>query len=136
MIEKIVYVANDGTAFNSQDECLEYEASTEFFDLLQSITFFSDDGKVIDFENNISAFSNTLDDAAFILIPSYLKDERIKYFSDTIISDLYGKQFPTATGFYRWDYADDEWVSYKAEMQSFIKKWKSILNITIFSERC
>lgn len=135
MIKKTKYVADDGNVFDSEKECLEYEASTKFSDLLQSITFFSEDGKVIDFGNNISNFNKALNDAVFVLIPSYLKDERIKYFSDGLISALCSKLFPTTTGIHRWDDYNEEWISFKTETQNIIDKWESMLNVTITAER-
>lgn len=134
MIEKTTYIANDGKAFEDEEDCREYEARMEFSDILQSVTLFSEDGKIIKFGNTLFTFSEALEDATFILIPSYLRDERIKYFSDTV-SEFDGKQFPTATGLYRWDYNRDEWVSFKAETHRFIEMWESILNVTVTSER-
>lgn len=134
MIEKTMYIANDGKAFENEEDCREYEARMEFSDILQSITLFSEDGKVIEFGNTLFTFDEALDDAIFILIPSYLRDERIKYFSDTV-SELDGKLFPTATGLYRWDYNMDEWVSFKAETHRLIEMWEPMLNIKITSER-
>lgn len=134
MIEKTMYIANDGKAFEDEEDCREYEARMEFSDILQSVTLFSEDGKVIEFGNTLFTFDEALDDAIFILIPSYLKDERIKHFSDTV-SELDGKLFPTATGLYRWDYNRDEWVSFKAETHRLIEMWEPMLNIKITSER-
>ena len=135
MIKKTMYVADDGNAFDNEEECLEYEASTKFSDLLQSITFFSEGGKVIDFGNNISNFDKALNDAVFVLIPSYLKDERIKYFSDVLISALCSKLFATTTGIYRWDDYNEEWISFKTETQKIIDKWEPMLNVTITAKR-
>lgn len=134
MIEKTMYIADDGKAFENEEDCREYEARIEFSDILQSIILFSEDGKVIEFGNTLFTFDEALDDAIFILIPSYLRDERIKYFSDTV-SELDGKLFPTATGLYRWDYNMDEWVSFKAETHRLIEMWEPMLNIKITSER-
>lgn len=134
MIEKTMYIANDGKAFDDEEDCREYEARMEFSDILQSVTLFSEDSKVIEFGNTLFTFNEALDDAVFILIPSYLKDERIKHFSDTVY-ELDGKLFPTTTGLYRWDYIRDEWVSFKAETLRFIENWESMLNIKITSER-
>lgn len=134
MIEKTMYIANDGKAFENEEDCREYEARIEFSDILQSVTLFSEDDKVIEFGNTLFTFDEALDDAIFILIPSYLRDERIKYFSDTV-SELDGKLFPTATGLYRWDYNMAEWVSFKAETHRLIEVWEPMLNIKITSER-
>lgn len=134
MIEKTVYIADDGTTFEREEDCREYEARMEFSDILQSVTLFSEDGKIINFKNSLFAFCEALDDAVFILIPSYLRDERIKYFSDTV-SELDGKLFPTTTGIYRWDYNVDGWFSFKEEIQHFMENWESILHVTILPER-
>ena len=37
MIEKTVYVADDGKEFDDEYECMKYEAQTEFSDILQSV---------------------------------------------------------------------------------------------------
>lgn len=134
MIEKTMYIANDGKAFEYEEDCREYEARMEFSDILQSVTLFSEDGEIINFEHSFFDFDKALENAVFVLIPSYLKDERIKYFSDTV-SELEGVQFPTATGLYRWDYNMDEWVSFKAETHRLIEMWEPMLNIKITSER-
>jgi len=136
MIEKTMYIANDGKAFENEEDCREYEARIEFSDILQSVTLFSEDGKVIEFGNTLFTFDEALDDAIFILIPSYLRDERIKYFSDTV-SELDGKIFPTATGLYRWDWHNDNdgWISFETDVSQMTKQWDALLNITVASER-
>jgi len=135
MIEKTVYVANDGKEFDDEDECVEYEAQTEFSDILQSITFYSEQGEVISFDNDINSFQIALDDANFILIPSYLRDKRIEYFNNKVMGELYGKEFPTATGLYRWNWDNEEWISFTTETQQFAEKWNKMLDISINAER-
>ena len=135
MIEKIVYVANDGKEFDDKDECVEYETQTEISDILQSVTFYSEQGEVISFDNDINSFQVALDDAIFILIPSYLCDKRIKYFNDKVMYALYGKEFPTATGLYRWNCDNEEWVSFVTESHQFAAQWNKMLDISINAER-
>ena len=135
MIEKTVYVANDGKEFDDEDECVEYEAQTEFSDILQSITFYSEQGEVISFDNDINSFQIALDDANFILIPSYLRDKRIEYFNNKVMRELCGKEFPTATGLYRWNWDNEEWISFTTETQQFAEKWNKMLDISINAER-
>lgn len=135
MIEKTVYVADDGSTFESEEECLDYEAQTTYSDILQSITLFSENGAVIHFENDMLSFNEALDDAHFIFIPSYLTDNHVATFSDEVMSDLYGKYFPTSTGLYRWNWDNDEWISFTTETHQFVKKWNNMLDISINAER-
>lgn len=135
MIEKTMYIADDGRAFENEDECFKYEMQINYSDILQSVIMFTEEGKVILFENDLYSFNDALDNATFILIPSCLENSRISAFSNEIMNDYYGKFFPTATGLYRWDYNRDEWVSFKAETHRLIEMWEPMLNIKITSER-
>lgn len=135
MIEKTVYIADDGKEFDDEYECIKHEAQTEFSDILQSVTFFSEQGEVISFDNDIDSFSDAVGDANFILIPSYLRDERLKYFNDKMIRILYGIEFPDATGLYRWDCDNQEWISFITETHNFTENWNKMLDISIHAER-
>ena len=137
MIEKTVYVANDGTEFEEEEKCLEYEATTEYSDILCAVDFYSENGEIIPSSNDINQFNRAYDDALFIVIPSSskLKDEKIKKFSEEVMYELYGKVFPTTTGIYRWDAWDDEFISFEADSQELNEKWDVLLNIFIHTER-
>lgn len=137
MIEKTVYVANDGTEFENEEECLEYEAVTNFSDILHTVLFHSETGEIIPSNHDLNQFNRAYDDALFIVIPSSsnLKDERIKKFSDNVMNDLYGKIFPTTTGIYRWNAWDDEWTSFEDDSNELIEKWSNLLDIFIHTER-
>lgn len=137
MIEKTVYVANDGTEFENERECLEYEALTDFSDILRTVDFYSENGEIIPSGHDLNQFNRAYDDALFIVIPSSskLKDERIKKFSDDVMDEVYGKTFPTATGIYRWDGWNEEWVSFEDDSQELNEKWGELLNIFIRTER-
>ena len=134
MIEKTVYVADDGKEFDDEYECIKHETQTEFSDILQTVTFYSEQGEVISFDNDIDSFSNALGDANFILIPSYLRDEHIKHFNDKVMS-VYGAEFPTATGVYRWNWDNEEWISFTSETRRFTEKWNKLLDMSINAER-
>lgn len=137
MIEKTVYVANDGTEFENERECLEYEASTDFSDILRAVDFYSEKGEIIPSGHDLTQFNRAYDDALFIVIPSSskLKDERIEKFSDDVMNEVYGKVFPTATGIYRWDGWNEEWVSFEADSEELNERWSELLNIFIRTER-
>lgn len=134
MIEKTVYVANDGKEFDYEYECIKHETQTEFSDILQTVTFYSEQGEVISFDNDIDSFSDALGDANFILIPSYLRDEHIKHFNDKVMY-VYGAEFPTATGLYRWNWDNEEWISFTSETRRFTEKWNKLLDMSINTER-
>lgn len=137
MIEKTMYVANDGTEFEDKEECLEYEGATKFSDVLSTVIFFSENGEIIPSSHDLHQFNSAYDDALFIMIPSSsnLKDERIEKFSRDIMNDLYGKVFPTTTGIYRWDAWDGEWISFEDDSKDFIEKWSELLNIFIHTKQ-
>ena len=137
MIEKTVYIANDGKEFESEEDCLEYEASTEFSDILNAVVFFSENGEIIPSSNDLYQFNRAFDSALFVVIPSSpkLKDERVKKFSDDVMSELCGKIFPTATGVYRWEACDEDWISFEDDSQDFVQKWNKLLNIFIHTQR-
>lgn len=137
MIEKIVYVANDGTEFESKEKCLGYEATMDFSDILCAVDFYSENGEIIPSGHDLTQFNRAYDDALFIVIPSSsnLKDERIKKFSENVMNDLYGKTFPTTTGIYRWNAWDGEWTSFEDDSNELIEKWSDLLDIFIHTER-
>lgn len=137
MIKKTMYIADDGRAFENEDECFKYEVQINYSDILQSVIMFTEEGKVILFENDLYSFNDALDNATFILIPSCLENSRISAFSNEIMNDYYGKFFPTAKGLYRWDWHNDNdgWISFKTDVSQMTEQWNALLNITVTSER-
>lgn len=41
---RIVYIADDGTQFNDEDSCMEYEAKGKYANKIKRARFFNDDG--------------------------------------------------------------------------------------------
>ena len=137
MIEKTMYIADDGKAFEDEEDCREYEAQINYSDILQSVTMFTEKGKIIHFENDLSSFNDAVDYATFIFIPSYLENNRLSAFSNEIMRGYYGKIFPTTAGFYRWDWHNDNdgWISFETDVSQMTEQWGALLNITVTSER-
>ena len=98
-MEKVeYYIANDGTRFEDEDNCLEYEYEQEID--TYKVSMLDCQGK----------YTKDFGYACYIYIPKE-EESRAEYFSK-LIYDMEGVKLPKESGTYYWhDYYDD-WISY------------------------
>ena len=65
---RVTYIADDGTEFESEKECRDYELKTaDFFEECAYVRAYDDDGDVIDFRNyDMECMENAFQDISFI----------------------------------------------------------------------
>jgi hypothetical protein len=126
----IKYVAYDGTEFNTEEECKEYEApmeSAKYF--LSKIQVFDEEGELLELpEYNDTDFIEKIDGlissdyVKFCIIYEDCPQENISY-----LEYFYGKDFfPLKKGAYRYDWEEYKWISYEEDYNNFIKNWPII----------
>ena len=132
------FVADDGTVFDTMEECQEYEQNNDtshIKELVQRyITLYDSFGReftLIDTPTYLRDFEDvTREDACYIKIDSLIDDEY------SVVRDYffekYGTCLPTYSGVWRYDDSDCEWHRLSDEIDEFVYHWKDFLkNITI-----
>ena len=127
------FVADDGTIFDTMEECQEYEKNnnTSYVkELIQKyITLYDSFGRelIVDTPIELDDFNNVFcEDACYIKINNLISDEYSvvrDYFYDK-----YGTCFPLYTGVWRYSDSDCEWHRLSDEIDEFMYHWKDFLN--------
>ena len=132
------FVADDGTIFDTMEECQEYEKNNDASyvkELIQKcITIYDSFGRrltVIDTPTYLNDFNHAfLHDALYVKINNLIDDEYSvvrDYFEEK-----YGTDFPCYTGTWRYDHSDNEWRRLSDEIDELMYHWKNLLkNVTI-----
>lgn len=115
MTEITKYIADDGTEFEDEDECLDYER-TSTMKAIKGVKFFSEDGKEI---TNYSSLEDLLDLSYFIKITD--KDDFDKF--EELLYDELGCSYwadgwdslKGEKGLFFYDEDRDSWISWEAE---------------------
>ena len=118
-MEKIVkYVAFDGTEFDDEDECVDYELETKAKEYTEYFALYDHDRKPIKF----SADDRVLDHTTYIIV----KDEKAISFLDdwmnyygclrTIGKSTDRENIVNCVGLWMWDDKEDVWVHWETEM--------------------
>lgn len=95
------YVANDGTPFNDEDECLEYETSLQLNDI-KDIYCFSDDYCLIP----LLKLRQKYDDIYYIYIGENVSKEKIRDFTN-LYYDLTGENIGEIQSVGIWGFVND-----------------------------
>jgi len=113
MIEKIIYVADDGTEFEDEDECFDYERAIKFGDVEKDITFWDRYFRKLNIEN-----PDLADDAVYVKVDTekaydwfnnYLREEEYITLADCVTPR------PKLTGLYFYDTNNDVWKQLEGE---------------------
>ena len=132
MIEKIVYVADDGKEFETEEECIAYENRDSIHKILDAVTLYNIDGERINratvFENFIELFNSYL--TKYLIIDSSANEEDLIRFS-SFLYNVHGVEFPTCAGKYRWDSDKENWVEFEEDIRNFKAMWDSIIKLEI-----
>ena len=124
MQEVIKYVADDGTEFEDEDECLDYERKTLLTDFsYRGLRAFDCNKKELPVENYTDVGS-LLDDSWFFIIPNAVKDE----FSEAVREEDWLSPFPDCIddseddeNLFYWDEDADLWKNYKYELATLLE---------------
>lgn len=126
-VTKIMYVAFDGTNFESETECLKYERNHEI--LFKNIHLYTEDFEECDylsFEN----FEHYFLDSDYIFIK--IDDKKSLQFLKSLIAELecnfYETNFNQA-GIYIYNRDFDNWTNIENILSEYIKKIKKLKNI-------
>ena len=116
MIEKIIYIADDGAEFEDEDECLDYERAMKFGDVERDITFWDRYFRKLSIDN-----PDLADDAIYVKVDTekaydwfnnYLYEEGYTTLADCITPR------PKLTGLYFYDSNNEVWKQLEGELDS------------------
>ena len=116
MIEKIIYIADDGAEFEDEDECLDYERAMKFDSIEKDITFWDEHFRKLSIDNPELA-----DDAFYVKVDTekaydwfnnYLYEEGFTTLADCITPR------PKLTGLYFYDSKNDVWKQLEGELDT------------------
>lgn len=130
MIEKTVYVADDGKEFETEEECVEYEQHSIIESVLKSITLYdSYEEKTIANFVNLEDFHKKYENSrfSFLIIKDCVNEDNLLEF-ENIFYYRFGMHIPQHTGVYCWDNDTEEWVTFEEDKARFIDKWKKIFS--------
>lgn len=123
---KITYTADDGTVFDSEDKCREYEEEQirPCLAILELMTFYDEKGKQLRkaCDDPTQQLEYCYQNGYFAIVARDLTEEEVNCINDICIN------LPTTKGTYRWDYTDERWLSYLEEQEQFSKRWAPIIS--------
>lgn len=119
------YVANDGTAFDNEDDCLVYEKMelVESTGLGNKIKCFSPKGTYVEPKKAISHWGEVY----YIIISDDISDEELKTFNTFIEKEEYYYNHFTK-GIWEFCIEADEWINLTRELADLQEKINKISN--------
>lgn len=126
MIEKTVYVADDGKEFETEAECVEYEQHSIIESVLKGITLYdSYEEKTIANFVNLKDFHEKYNNSrfSFLIIKDCVNEDNLLEF-ENIFYYHFGMHIPQHTGIYCWDNDTEEWITFEEDAAQFMNKWK------------
>lgn len=119
---KITYTADDGSVFDSEDECREYEEEQirPCLEILELMTFFDEGGNLLPeiYDDPIQQLEFCYQEGYFVSVTRDLTKDEVEYIDHTV-----GVITPTTKGTFRWDENNETWISYLDEWEQFRKRW-------------
>jgi hypothetical protein len=123
MQEVIKYVADDGTEFEDECECLDYERGQLLTDFSnRGLRAFDKNKKELSVEN-YTEVGSLLDDSRFFIIPNAVKDD----FGEAVRDDNWNSNLPDCIedseddeNLFYWDEDEDCWKNYKYELETLL----------------
>lgn len=124
MQEAIKYIADDGTEFEDEAECLDYERGQSLVDFSnRGLRAFNGNKKELPVEN-YTDIGSLLDDSCFFIIPNRVKDE----FAEAIREEDWHNFFiyciensEDDENLFYWDDQEDCWKNYKYELAKLLE---------------
>ena len=130
------FIADDGTIFNTIEECEDYEAKISAIPLAlywhSYITMLNEDGEIVEPDADptqpdyLKHLANLLDDDEvwYLIIPKKCdNDVQWKKLCD-FIDDEYSVNIATSSGVWHWN--GRQWCNFEDEYKKFINQWKPI----------
>ena len=128
MIEKTVYVADDGKEFETEAECVEYEQHSIIESVLKGIILYdSYEEKTITNFVSLKDFYEKYENSrfSFLIIKDCVNEDNLLEF-ENIFYYHFGTHIPQHTGVYCWDNDAEEWITFEEDMARFMSKWEKI----------
>lgn len=123
MWEKIVYVANDGTEFKSEEEAFEYE-------MKDALTILSNLDNFIAFDSEGSVMNTNPDELPYTLENAYFMDVKTEKAIDALKSADAAYELsaalPDDIGHFRWDDNKMKWIELLEDLEELNDAWKAI----------
>lgn len=117
---KIIYRADDGTDFNSHEECEAYESKKKIAALNLQSRFFDHSGNLMD----ITDLYDCIEDGWYMEIADAVEAEFIADYAEREVGIIvFFKSKPTAGRFY-WDNNIDKWRNVEELYAAYAEKLK------------
>lgn len=119
---KITYTADDGSVFDTEDECKAYEEEQirPCIAILELMTFYDEEGKQLPkiYTDPTQQLEFCYQEGQFVTVARDLTEEEVYYIDHTV-----GVITPTTKGTFRWDASNERWLSYLDEREQFLRRW-------------
>jgi hypothetical protein len=122
------YIADDGTRFTTEEECLEYEKKELPFTSLKDVLLFDGEGVEIKKKN----FFVDMEQFLYIYIGS---EDSLKIIKE--INEDYGYSLPPTAGFWKFEYGEnggENFVSYEQHIDLIKKELNKYTNMNYIIE--
>ena len=114
---KVLYIAEDGTQFDCEEDCAFYEIHTMVNSSLQKkLKGFNREGK----EVSQTDWEDWWENSDYIVVHEDLTDKERDFFKSIL-----GFTVPIHEGIYRYD-KYDEWLDYNEEKKKFESRWAPV----------
>ena len=123
MWEKVVYVANDGTEFESEEQAFEYEMKDAAAILQNPNHFVAYDSNGRPMKTEMSELEYTLENAYFMSVKTEEAAEALKNAQSAYNVDM---PIPEEIGHFRWDDNYSEWHELLDELEELNNAWAAL----------
>ena len=125
MVEKTVYVANDGKVFESEEKCRMHETSDLFSAAKKYIHLMNSNGIIRDFDC-WEELEKVIECYAYYITIDDDIDKNLLRNIDDFLKSYYGlyAHLPSNSGEYRWNEEEEEWISYEEDFKKFSHNWR------------
>lgn len=123
MWEKVIYVTNDGTEFDSEEKAFEYEMKDAAAILQNTDHFIAYDSNGHPMKTEISVLECTLENAYFMSVKTEEAVEALKSVQNAYDVDM---PVPEEIGHFRWDDNYSEWRELLDELEELNDAWTAL----------
>jgi hypothetical protein len=122
---KVTYTADDGSVFDSEDECKAYEEEQirPCLVILELMTFYDEKGKQLPkaYDDPTQQLEYCYQNGYFVTVARDLTEDEVRY-----IDHETGFNLPNVKGRFRWDESNEQWLSYLDEWEQFLRRWEPL----------
>ena len=123
MWEKVVYVANDGTEFESEEEAFEYEMKDAGAILRDTDHFVAYDSNGRPMSTEAPELEYTLENAYFMSVKT---EEAVEALETAQRAYSLRMPVPEEIGHFRWDDRDSEWRELLDDLHELNDNWAAL----------